>query len=181
MGWLAVPASAGAAIFCPDAGQIMTTVWPYEDHIMDTERPVDGLYENRCPFVGLCGDHEMVTIWTFRAQIMTTPAGIIAIRAGFFYSRSARQALIMLFLGKLFYCYSVCYTFSTACHSPPNLVEKIENFTLINEQKKVGFQHCWKFQQGFLRKPNFFQQRFPAEITGKPLFAARLHSHRRKT
>lgn len=110
--------------------------------LMDTERPVDGLYENRCPFVGLCGDHEMVTIWTFRAQIMTTPAGIIAIRAGFFYSRSARQALIMLFLGKLFYCYSVCYTFSTACHSPPNLVEKIENFTLINEQKKVGFQHC---------------------------------------
>ena len=82
----------------------------------------------------------MVTIWTLYAHIVTTPAGIFSIRAGLFFTVGPHDRRRSSVLGRLFYCYNVCYTFSTACHSPPNFVEKFENFTLINEQKKVAFQ-----------------------------------------
>ena len=82
------------------------------------------------------------------------------------------------FLGRLFYCYNVCYTFSTACHGNIEFVEtapaKIRTYI-------ATIQKNWGNTQDFQRKHNFFQQRFAVRNNGKSLFAARLRSHRRKT
>lgn len=81
----------------------------------------------------------MVIIWTLYAHIVTTSAGIFAIRAGqIFYHQSQQMQRRSLQLVTR----KAEILFSTACHSATKFVEKFENFTLINEQKKVDFQHC---------------------------------------
>lgn len=146
---------------------------------MDTERPVAGLHIIMCPLGGLCGDHWMVTIWTLYAHIVTTPAGIFAIRAGLFFTvgRHDRRRLCH-FWGVYYAIEKACYIFSTACHGD---IECVESTHWINPGTYSEIQQSWKFQQDFLRKSNFFQQRFPTCTKGKSLFAARLHSHRQKT
>ena len=52
-----------------------------------------------CSFGGLCGDHEMVTIWAYNVQIVTTPAGILAIRAGSFLRPATKVARGIVAIG----------------------------------------------------------------------------------